>query len=134
MSDNRKLFTTEIPYIGEVSMLFYVPECEEKDMIASIIEKHGGRLSNFHESCTYQINPIYSEVSHKDFFIGEVYRATWLTDSIKGGELLDKDDYLIATYTAEDKQVKKLSLATGQAYTISEAVKINELASGGNAA
>lgn len=53
MSANKRLFIAELPYIGEVSMLFYVPDCDEKDMLVSIIEKYGGRYSGFHECCTF---------------------------------------------------------------------------------
>lgn len=94
MSDNKKLFTFDLPYIGEVSMMFYIPDCEEKDMLVSVIEKYGGKYTKFHECFSYQINPVYNELQAKDFFVGDVYRATWLLDSIKAGELLDKDEYL----------------------------------------
>eukprot|EP00347_Sterkiella_histriomuscorum_P007498 403348691 len=128
MSDLKNLFTFELPYIGRVSMLFYIPECNERDMLESIIEKHGGRLTKFHECYTYQINPIYNEICARDFFIGNVYRATWLTDSIKAGEMLDNEEYLQKVVTESEKGVMRLELQKGAvSFTIVEAIKIEEI-------
>ena len=68
-------------------------------------------------------------MSQSDFFKGDVYKATWITDSIKANELLDKDDYYYKTFSdLEGKKNKRFELAKGCAYTLTEAFKINELA------
>jgi hypothetical protein len=67
-------------------------------------------------------------MGQSDFFKGEVYKATWITDSIKANELLDKDDYYYKTFSdLEGKKSKRFELAKGCSYTLTEAFKINEL-------
>ncbi|CDW88076.1 UNKNOWN [Stylonychia lemnae] len=128
-ADNKKIFVTSQPYIGQVSMLFYVPECEEKEILASLIEKHGGRCSNIHDCSTYQIRPINCEVSHKEYFQGEIYSAIWLTESIKSGQLEDETTHLFAVNSENELKIKRLELHKSQNYTITEAIKIYEIAS-----
>jgi len=53
MGDLSNLFTFELPYVGRISMMFYIPESDEKDILISIIQKHGGRYSETHECYTY---------------------------------------------------------------------------------
>jgi hypothetical protein len=68
-------------------------------------------------------------MSQSDFFKGEVYKATWITDSIKANQLLDKDEYYYRTYCdLESRKSKRFELHKGCAYTLTEAFKINELA------
>jgi hypothetical protein len=65
MMEVQDLFTTEMPVIGTVSMCklillilwlgFYIPDCEEKAVLKSIIEKHGGSVSTLHECHSYQL-------------------------------------------------------------------------------
>jgi len=87
-----------------ISIGFYIPDCEEKWMLKSIIEKHGGIVCKLHECHTYQIEPIYvsfqisssqDEVPELEYFNGDRYRATWITDSVKAGYLLESKDYLV---------------------------------------
>lgn len=58
-----------------------------------------------------------------------MYKATWITDSIKQGQLLDKDDYFLRSYQdLSNKKNKRFALARGCAYTLTEAFKVNEIA------
>jgi hypothetical protein len=58
-----------------------------------------------------------------------VYKATWITDSIKQGQLLDKDDYFLRNYQdIENKKNKRFVLSRGCPYTLTEAFKVNEIA------
>lgn len=111
-------------------MLFYIPDCEEKEILSSIIQKHGGRVTEIHECYTYQICPVYSEQpAASSYFLGDVFRATWLTDSIKQGQLLqdEMEDYLVANFTASDKSLKRISLMKTLPYTLSEALMVREI-------
>jgi hypothetical protein len=33
--------------------VFYIPECDERSILASLIEKHGGLTTHIHECFTY---------------------------------------------------------------------------------
>ena len=67
-------------------------------------------------------------INNKDFFKGDVYKATWITDSIKAGILLDKDDFFWKHFSdMEHKGNKKFELPNKCLYTLTEAFKINEL-------
>ena len=39
-------------------IVFYIPTCDEKDMLKSLIEKHGGLTTEIHECFTYQLHPL----------------------------------------------------------------------------
>ena len=68
-------------------------------------------------------------MSYADFFKGDVFKATWITDSIKQGELLDKDDYHWKHFSdAENKKHKRFELHIKTPYTLTEAFKISQLA------
>lgn len=103
-------------------MVFYIPDCDEREILQSLIEKHGGRVSNLHDCATTQIRPINTEVSLKDFFQGEVYSATWLTESIKNGCLEDESEHLFQVVKENDNGIKRLDLHKSQSYTIMEAI------------
>jgi len=67
-------------------------------------------------------------MSQSDFFKGDVYKATWITESIKANELLDKDEYHYKTFSdLESKRSKRFELSKGSTYTLTEAFKIWEL-------
>ena len=68
-------------------------------------------------------------ITQSDFFKGDVFKATWLTDSIKAGQLLDKDDYFLRAYAdIDNKKNKRFTLSKTCNYTLTEAFKINEIA------
>ncbi len=106
--------------------MFYIPECEEKPVLQGLIEKHGGMVSMLHECFTYQLHPLLELVPQKHFFRGDVYKATWITDSIKAGQLLDKDDYFLRNYNELDtRKNRSFDIGGKHPYTITEALKIN---------
>ena len=88
-------------------IVFYIPdssaknEHDEKRKLKTLIEKYGGMLSEFHECFTYQIELITDTLTPKHFFHGEVYQARWITESIRDGRLLSKDDYFSFNNTAD---------------------------------
>ena len=58
MSTNP-IFTEMIPEVNHhAPRVFYIPECEEKELLRSLIEKHGGLTTELHECFTYQIHPL----------------------------------------------------------------------------
>lgn len=113
---------------------FYIPdknkggEDEDKRALRIIIEKYGGIVSEFHECYTYQLEPINEPLSAPYFFIGDVYQARWITDSVKAGMLLDPIDYF--AFTNNHDKAKKLTFGvkSNVRYTIREAVKVFEIA------
>jgi hypothetical protein len=40
------------------TLVFYIPSCDEKDLLKSLIEKHGGLTTEIHECFTYQLHPL----------------------------------------------------------------------------
>lgn len=69
-----------------------------------------------------------TKIIPSEFFRGEVFKATWITDSIKAGQLLDKDDYHYKTMSPEEfKTLKKFELGGNWPYTLTEAFRINEI-------
>jgi hypothetical protein len=60
----KPLFVEQLPIIGEVPMFFYIPDSgdqnifSEKNKLRMLIEKNGGRISEFHECFTYQLEPL----------------------------------------------------------------------------
>jgi hypothetical protein len=70
-----------------------------------------------------------------DFFDDKIFKATWLTDSINQGDLIDinENSYEVDTKTLQLKNTsscknKSISFNPRQAYTIAEAIKIQRLA------
>ena len=62
-----------------------------------------------------------------NFFKGYVYKATWITDSIKEGVLLDKEDYMFTF--SDDKNNFKFKIPSNRAkYTITEAMIVWKIA------
>ena len=47
------IFVDELPVIGKVPMVFYIPQCKERNDIKLLIERHGGLVSDFHECFTF---------------------------------------------------------------------------------
>ena len=92
----------------------------------ALIEKHGGLVSEWHECFTYQIAPIRAEAAENEYFYGDVYYAHWLVDSVKAGELLEKDDYFAFT-ASKNVRFIKFTVAKPN-YTITEALKVFEIA------
>lgn len=89
----KPIFVDSIPIIGEVPMVFYIPDTadaegfDEKRKLTILIEKNGGLLSEFHECFTYQIEPITDTLTSKHYFGGDIYSARWIIDSVKEGKL-----------------------------------------------
>lgn len=93
----------------------------------TIIERHGGLVSDYHECFTYQIAPLNIELTKNYYFWGEVYNAHWLVDSIREGTLQEKASYF--EYFNKEKGIKRVELGVNKPkYTITEAIKIFEIA------
>ena len=59
------------------------------------------------------------------FFKGDVYRANWLIDSVKAGQLLDKQQYFSHS---DQSSSKRLSFTSEKvAYSITEAIKVFDI-------
>jgi hypothetical protein len=95
--------------------------------LKALILKYGGQLSEFHECFTYQIEPVLEVPSQKSFFVGDVYSARWLVDSVKAGELLSRNEY----HRYKNEEVPGIMrFAFGKSnvkYTIREAIQIFKL-------
>ena len=56
-ADINHLFTEEIPLIGRVPILFFVPECPEAANVRKQIHQFGGICIYIVECCCYQVYP-----------------------------------------------------------------------------
>ena len=110
-------------------MMFYIPPGKkELADLKPVIEAHGGRLCDFHECFTYQIETMLEPLSPNLYFPGDVYSAKWLVDSVKERTLLPKDNYL-SYNNQETKKCKRMGFGKlNVKYTITEAIKVVTLA------
>lgn len=121
------IFVEELAIVGQVPMVFYLPQSDEKNDLTQLIERYGGLVSEMHECFTHQIQPLQQELQPNYFFAGDIYRAHWLADSVKEGKLLDKEDYF--SFKNDIKNKKRLDFNQQHVqYTITEAIKIFEIA------
>ena len=102
------IFTEELAIIGQVPMVFYLPNTVEKADLTALITKYGGKVSDMHECFTYQIEPLQLEPHRSNYFQGEIYKAHWLVDSVKEGKLLPRSEYLSPNIPT--KNCKRLDL------------------------
>ena len=52
------IFVEELALIGQVPMVFYLPQSDEKSDLALLIQRNGGLVSEFHECFSFQIEPL----------------------------------------------------------------------------
>ena len=75
-------------------MCFYLPKSPELNDLSKLIQNHGGKITEMHECFTYQIQPLAFKLNESSYFMGKVYKAHWLVDSVREGGLLDSEQYL----------------------------------------
>lgn len=93
----QNIFTEKITKYGEVAMLFYIPETvKDRDTIVELIKSNGGNIVTFHECVSYQLGPPENATEH-NYYQGFVYSYQWVVDSVDRGQLLEKENYILAT-------------------------------------
>ena len=80
--DAPAIFVEELPIIGKVPLVFYLPPSQEKSDMKNIIEKYGGQVQDIHECFSYQICPLSVSLPKSNYFFGDVYSSSWILDSI----------------------------------------------------
>jgi hypothetical protein len=116
--------------IGDIPMMFYIPDQRARDKITEKIEQHGGIVVDHYDAYVYQIKPTRglrsgSMSNVEQFYVGYVYNSQWLTDSIKKKKLIDEEKYLCGfNKTSKLSIIKKNEK---RPYTVSEVVKIFDL-------
>ena len=78
MSDSyQHIFIEAIPEVDHVapmgktiffdltSLVFYIPQCDERDLLKGLIEKYGGLTTELHECFTYQLHPLKVCIFHR---------------------------------------------------------------------
>ena len=79
-----RTFRWHMPVIGEVPMMFYIPNCGEAyEDIKKKIEEHGGVVIDRYECFAYQIRPTKVNLHISDFYEGPIYHSGWIDDAIK---------------------------------------------------
>jgi len=104
-------------------LVFLLPDVPESEKLKQLIEAHGGRCIEQYECSTFQIRPhakVELDVNH--FYNGKVYDETWITDSIKEGNLRLKDEYCLATNDSD--WALKLNISKRKKITIVEGMKL----------
>lgn len=125
--DAPAIFVEELPIIGKVPLVFYLPPSPEKSDMKNIIEKYGGQVQDIHECFSYQICPLSVSLPKSNYFYGDVYSSSWILDSIYKKELLDHNSYL--EFENKEKSIKRIEFTCEKVkYTIREGIKIFELA------
>lgn len=65
-------------------------------------------------------------MAKNNYFKGEVFSARWITESIKDGKLLDKENYF--KYENLGEGLKRIEFGKGKVpYTITEGIKLLEI-------
>lgn len=81
--DAPAIFVEDLPVIGKVPLVFYLPPSVERADTKALIEKYGGQVQDIHECFTYQICPLSVELPKNNYFYGDVFTANWIVDSIR---------------------------------------------------
>lgn len=102
---NTKLFYQHIAVIGTTPMcksilsqqaflVFYVPEtaCGASDRVRTVIKRHGGICTEFHEGCTIQVKPSVT-LDFSSFYTGGIYQEAWIYESVTANKVLKKENY-----------------------------------------
>mmetsp|Transcript_11848 Transcript_11848/g.20031 ORF Transcript_11848/g.20031 Transcript_11848/m.20031 type:complete len:230 (+) Transcript_11848:98-787(+) len=124
--------------IGEVPMMFFVPECSESARMKQLIEAHGGLLVEQHECLTFQIKPDHCKLKQRDFYEGSLYGEGWIQEYVEahckladkmqaGGSkmMVQKDEHFIQNIGPEKS--KKLNISKKKKLTIVEGLKLFEI-------
>lgn len=74
-------------------MVFYLPQSNDRADMKTLIETHGGLVSEIHECFTYQVAPISEDVQKQQYFWGDVFQGHWIIESIKQGTLVEPDQF-----------------------------------------
>lgn len=121
------IFVENLPVIGQVPLVFYLPQSPEKSDLKAVIEKYGGQVQDIHECFTYQICPLSVSLPKNNYFYGDVYSTNWILDSISRRTLLDPNEYL--EFVNKEKSIKRIEFSNEKVkYTVREGLKIFELA------
>lgn len=128
----KDLFKMDIKGVGEVPMMFYIPDIRARDKLRPLIEEHGGIIVNQYEAYVYQIKPTRglrsgSLSNEKYFYKGYVYNSDWIKDSIKKKMLLDEEEYLCGFNKSSKLSIIKKS--ERRTYNITEVLKVFDLVS-----
>lgn len=97
--EKKDILSEEIPMLGNVSLLFYIPETVKgRDIMVDLIKQNGGNIVSFHEWFTYQLGPQEDTKDHT-YYQGLVYSFQWIIESIEQGKLLEKTKYVLLNLT-----------------------------------
>lgn len=137
-NQHKNIFKMFINGIGEVPMMFYIPDEKAREKLRPQIEGDGGIIVEHYEAYVYQIKPTRGLRSgaiknSQQFYKGYVYNSQWIVDCIKRNKLMDEEKYLCGL-----NQESNLKVITGhkkRAYTVTEVLRIFDLVEeyGGNA-
>ena len=76
-----------------------------------------------HECFTFQIKPDVVKTGLADYYLGKIYSAKWINESISKGKLLPGDEFFLAANTNEDL-ARKLNVSKKKKYTIMEGIRL----------
>ena len=123
----QPIFTMNISEIGNVPMLFFIPNLKPNDKLREQIESNGGMVVNMYESYVYQISTIKTVRSTTStYYKGYIYHSKWITDSIDKGRLLESNKKYLLKYNKSSK-LETIPKGKRRQYTISEVMKLFDL-------
>lgn len=98
--EKKEILSEEIPLIGSVSLLFYIPETVKgREIMVDLIRQNGGNIAKFHECFTYQLGP-QENIKDHNYYQGLVYSFQWIIESLEQGKLLEKTKYVLLNLTS----------------------------------
>ena len=103
--------------------VFYVPntDCGASDRIKTLIKRHGGICTEFHECCTIQIKPNV-DLNYDSFFPGDIYSEGWLMDCVKQNKIVKREQYHIGNVPVGSGQ--RLNLSKRKKLTVMEGLTL----------
>lgn len=123
----QPIFVTNVPWVGELPMLFYIPNLKSNDKLRDLIESNGGMIVDMYEAFVYQISATKTiKSSTKSYYRGYIYHSKWITDSVEKRRLQKNNQKYLIKLNKSSK-LDTIPKGTRRQYTISEVFKLFEL-------
>eukprot|EP00347_Sterkiella_histriomuscorum_P019406 403341744 len=120
--DLSQLFTEQLPVLGQVPLMFYIPKSRGAGKLKSLIHQYGGIVIPQNECCALQIMPDTNDDLTHQFGKGFIFSFKWIYESIASQRVLSPENFRM--HHLEGK--KEVSFSRTK-FTIREIMKIFEV-------
>ena len=114
------IFIVHIPFIGDVPMLFFIPNLKPNDKLKEQIESNDGMIVDMNESYVHQISTVKTiKSTASTYYKGYIYHSKWITNSLDKGKLIESNKKYLLKYNNNSK-LETIPKGTRRQYTISK--------------